>query len=423
MQTEKTFLVAEANIKRVEEEVARLNRKARKLGCPPLHLTIGADPVHTKIELHHFRINQQMWVVDQSKDHNTALKGGWKPTGRVSPTYEVVLTGEAPAYDGWEFVATLEPNPARTKNLIFAVPGREVPKKFRTTAGKCDHCGINRYRRKTYVVMKENEYKQVGSTCIKDFLGHNDPKSLMKRMEYLTDMVNSLSDKALPGTRTDAGINLSQFVAHVAREMREYGWVSRSKAMGSRYVATADSVLLLFSQVNALYGENSPSEGDYERADSAINWAKNLPEDVSDGYLYNLHTVAKSGVVTYDTAGIAASIIVAHSRAIRKAKEIKNLPKSEWVGTPGERSVFTITVEKIHSVETIYGIMDIIIFSDEDGNTLVWKTSSAHDFDAAFDTDETITYRVRATVKEHAIYRNRKQTTISRVNILDKEEV
>lgn len=423
MKTEKTFLVAEANLKRVEKEVASLNRKARKLGCPPLHLNIGTDPVHTKVELHNFSTNQQMWVVDQSKNHNTAIQNGWRATGRVSPTYEVVLTGEAPAYDGWEFVATLVPNAARTQNLIFAVPGREVPKKFRSTVGRCDHCGINRYRRKTYVVTKENEYKQVGSTCIKDFLGHNDPKNLLKRMEYLTDMANSLSEKALPGQRTEAGINLLQFVAHVAREMREYGWVSRSKAKVSGYAATADSVLLLFSQVNALYGDNRPSDEDYERADRAINWAKNLPEDVSNDYLYNLRTVANNGSTTYNTAGIAASVIVAHKRAMEKAKEIKDLPKSEWIGTPGERDVFEVTVEKIHSVETIYGTMDIIIFSDEDNNTLVWKTSSNHHFDAAFDTDKTITYRVRATVKEHDIYHNRKQTSISRVNVLSKEEV
>lgn len=417
MQTEKTFLVAEANIKKVEEEVARLNRKARKLGCPPLHLDISADPVHTKVELHNFSTNQQTWVADQSKAHNTALRTGWNPTGRVSPTYEVVLTGEAPAYDGWEFVATLEPNPSRTKNLIFAVPGREVPKRFRNTVGRCDHCGINRYRRKTYVVTKENEYKQVGSTCIKDFLGHNDPKNLMKRMEYLTDMANSLSDKALPGERTEAGIDLHQFVAHVAREMREYGWVSRSKSMDTGYVATADSVFLLFSQVTALCGENKPSDEDYEQAAAAINWAKNLPDNVSDDYLYNLHTVAQSGVVTRDTAGIAASVIVAHQRAMRKAREIEDLPKSEFVGLPGVRGVFTVTVEKIHSVETIYGTMDIIVFSDENDNTLVWKTSSAHDFD----TDETITYKVRATVTKHNIYRNRKQTILNRVHILNQE--
>ena len=415
MRTEKTFLVSEANIKGAESEVGRLNRKARKLGCPPLHLHIAEEPNHTKLEYANPKTSEIIWVKEGSKEHTTvqSSKSVWKATGRISPTYEVTLFGEAPAYDGWEFVATLVPNPARTKNMIFSLPGKECPKRFRSTVGQCDHCGINRYRRKTYVVTKNNEYKQVGSTCIKDFLGYNDPSKLLKRMEYLTDMATSLSDKALPGERQEAGIYLPVFMDYVAQEIRVNGWHSRTAAETTGGYATAD-IFYTFNSLSSLWSHGEPAEEDKALANKAIAWAKNLPGDVSNDYLYNLRIIAHSNVVTHRTHGMAASMIVAYRRAIRKAREIERLPKSEYVGEVGERTVFTVTLDKVHSVETMYGTMDILIFTDGRGNTLVWKTSSNPDFRRDRE------YRIRATVKDHNVFNNRKQTVVNRVNILEE---
>ena len=54
-------------------------------------------------------------------------------------------------------------------------------------AAICEHCGLRRRRTRTYVVVHTDsgEVRQVGSGCLRDFLGGPDPERACRRAELL----------------------------------------------------------------------------------------------------------------------------------------------------------------------------------------------------------------------------------------------
>ena len=88
--------------------------------------------------------------------------------------FDVTITGEPPAYRGWRFVATVDAIDGGT--IIRYPPGGDQGITNQdVVAGKCDHCHTNRARRSTVLVANQDtgELLQVGTTCLKDFLGHD----------------------------------------------------------------------------------------------------------------------------------------------------------------------------------------------------------------------------------------------------------
>ena len=80
---------------------------------------------------------------------------------------------------------------------------------------------------------------------------------------------------------------------------------------------------------------------------------------------------------------------------------------SEHIGKIGERLELTLTVEKAIELEGAYGRSMMHIMRDADGNLFVWTT-------AAKNWSVGSEHRLRGTVKDHRVYRNEKQTVLSR---------
>lgn len=85
---------------------------------------------------------------------------------------EVTIDGEAPCYGGWTFLASLDFDP-EAGLIVSTAPGVKSVDREGLTEGGCDHCGLDiTTRRYCYLVKHEDGRQlQVGSTCIKDFLG------------------------------------------------------------------------------------------------------------------------------------------------------------------------------------------------------------------------------------------------------------
>lgn len=103
--------------------------------------------------------------------------------------------------------------------------------------------------------------------------------------------------------------------------------------------------------------------------------------------------------------------------AFIEAKQDEHAPKtaSEYVGNIGDKITATVTLVGIHTYTThftYYGETNYIYkFADENGNTIVWKTSS---FQNLNDGEK---YTVKGTIKEHSEYKGDKQTTLTRCKI------
>lgn len=80
---------------------------------------------------------------------------------------------------------------------------------------------------------------------------------------------------------------------------------------------------------------------------------------------------------------------------------------SEFQGVIGERLEKVLTVRKNICLQGAFGVSTMHIFEDADQNVYVWTTASKS-------WPEGSEHRVRGTVKDHRIYKNCKQTVLTR---------
>lgn len=92
--------------------------------------------------------------------------------------------------------------------------------------------------------------------------------------------------------------------------------------------------------------------------------------------------------------------------AARRAEEVA---KAEWIGTIGERVDLDLTVAFRTSFETQFGICHVHSMRDAAGNVVVYKGNRIAE------KGQRIT--MKATIKEHAVYKDLKQTVVSRPKV------
>ena len=94
---------------------------------------------------------------------------------RTEVYFDTIITGEPAKYEGWEFLATLDWDTAEGGLIVRTAPGVETVNRALLTRDQCDHCGTHRQRKNIYLVrnIETGLQVQVGSTCLKDFLGHS----------------------------------------------------------------------------------------------------------------------------------------------------------------------------------------------------------------------------------------------------------
>ncbi|MDN5802992.1 MAG: hypothetical protein L0H26_00135 [Microlunatus sp.] len=153
-----SWQVTVAEFDRWEEKIRRLNRRAAKRGF--------TGQVHLS--------GERAVVVNDGRFAHL-------PRGVEVVVVNAEITGEPPCYGSWRFLAALDALPAEDGGIGWVIryaPGAEERGIDRTVlrARWCDHCRTERVnRRHLYAVehLETGEIMQVGSTCIKDFLGHS----------------------------------------------------------------------------------------------------------------------------------------------------------------------------------------------------------------------------------------------------------
>lgn len=89
---------------------------------------------------------------------------------------------------------------------------------------------------------------------------------------------------------------------------------------------------------------------------------------------------------------------------------------SDYFGSVGQRIEVTITVEKVMTFDGYYGTSNMHLMRDTEGHLFVWTTASKR-------WEEGSVKTIKGTIKEHKLYRNAKQTVLTRcVCAADKVE-
>lgn len=285
------FNIPAENIEKFEAQILKLSNRAVKLGM---------DPIKP------FTFAYEMRKLSDGREHRV---------------YQILLTSEPAVIDGWTFVARLD-HANETGTIVRCVPntGVEIPNKFYNTRTNCDHCNINRYRRDTFVVYNNEtkEFKQVGSSCLKDFFGH-DPKKIAKYAEFLSYAY----EVARGGEHFIGGdlryISLEEYLQRVATACRVYGWVSGSAAYKNPdLVSTKVRAMGAFVEHSEYYTRVEPTDADVLMAEKALEEARSIIDPRND-YEHNVSVIAQAEMIEPRSAGIAASIVGVYFDRQRRA--------------------------------------------------------------------------------------------------------
>ena len=332
---------------------------------------------------------------------------------------EVEVSGQRAVISGWEIVASLTLTDAGYLLSIVSGSAGEYAA-YRDRGGGCDHCQTSRQRTVTYLLRKGGEIKLVGSKCLKDFTGHMSPSVWASYADFLVGFGREISDLedeedggVKKGRRIAEAVAIPQYLAFVAMEIRQHGWLSKSKAWAGGGTPTADAAweIMLRYPDELTEGDRRKAHDDLELVTDTLS-AKDSRED----YEEHLMAVINQGYAFFRNIGLVASICAAADR-IRwdsAQAETRKCEVSEWFGEVGKREVFTLKVVHIQSFDGYFGLSHLHIFVDGRGRKAKWFSSGK--------CLEKAIYEIKATVKKHEVYEDRKETLLSRCVVVRKRE-
>lgn len=412
----------------VQAEIDKLNNRSQKIGLPPITITVIGDFPKTF----------------EKADFLGKLV---KTTRRY---FKITIQGAAPRLvDGngnhWELVASLEHTPHGT--IINVVPGKDVAnlQQFYTAnPDRCDHCGKVRRRVGTFIVINSSgQMMQVGRQCLKDFLGHKSPQAIVSYLELFNSLDSWLENLASQADTNSDGRGSGEGEVPVDDILRwtvglvdNYGFTSAKAAEETSSLSTASYVRkfefgasLTDPQDQRIY--NTVQQ--YIETERAIidriiaqikRWVMNItPEEVANTpYYHNLQVLVQNQFIKSKNIGYASSMYTAWKKAIQRAesdmeeKQQKQQESNEYLGQIGDKIQFVGTVKSDTNIEGIYGMIQLLRFNDETGNSVVWFNNGRR-------VDVTIgnTYNIRGTVKKQEEYKGKKQTSISHVKVTDND--
>lgn len=401
------YTVPDVNLSNLRFKIAKLNKRAVKLGLTPI-------------------------VLQTLETRNVEIWDDGMRTGQFRVYHDMKVIGETPKLNGWALQGTLEPIAEVGGNLVKCVPGIELPISYRTADPICQQCNLRRRRTETFVLRHDDgTYKQVGRNCIADFLGGVDPQMLIRCAEYLSEAVACLEEESEDrdgrgGSGYSNKLSLKHVLELTAVMIRAHGWTSRKSA--SEHIGLCATSSRVSDWMSTKSSDKKPAEralyavteADTLAAEAAIEYGKTLlgQPDLND-YLYNLSVIAQCALIESRSMGLACSLLPAHIREQGRAAELAHEKKlnadSNYVGTIGVREVFTLTVLQIIESESQFGALHIHKMTDAAGNRFTWFSSTQS-------LEIGKTYALKGTVKSHEEYRGTKQTVVSRCAIEPTKE-
>lgn len=401
--------IPESNMAGLRARVEKLNKRAAKLGCPPISIVeVGREVLRYKE--HRF------------SDIDGLVESDQAAAERIIPLVLVTMTGEAPKLNGWTFLGTIQ-HLGEEGNILRLVPEETVPEAYRKATNNCDQCRTARPRIDTFIVRHDDgRHAQVGRQCLKDFLGHEDPEHAASMAGLFCDARDLMGEAADPDWGGGGGNSFDfedrlMFMTRVAQAVRLYGWVSKAMARDQDKTPTAAEASSLLHPPKNQPRPPEPTEADGKMAEAAIAWVQALEADRgpnANDYEWNLITAFKNedGLLHRRCLGIAASAVSGYGRA--KEIEMRRshaAQTSKHFGTVKVRADFTLTVVSVRFIAGDYGTTAIHSLVDADGNQATWFSSS-----------ETLevgkTYLLKGTVKAHQVYQGVAQTVITRCKVL-----
>ena len=397
----------------LEKKVASIQRKCNKFGC----------------EFHFAKVGEE---IREIKDFTRVDPYTRKPL-LVSCKFIICEVEGTAVINGWEFVASVEHT---GKGNIFskALTDVEIPERYRNSDTYCEHCNSHRHRKGTFIVMntETGEFKQVGKNCLRDFTGGMSA-TWAAYMASLKTVFSEVEEKPVSGSWGwyQRYYTTDEFLRFTAETIRHFGFSksndstsTKSRVMNFFDVAHGntryweqkeiDKVKDLMAQV----GFNAESDEAKEMVKAALSWLDK--QESKNDYIHNLKVVTSLDYIDSSRFGLLVSLFPTWNRELeaeaKRKAEAERGALSEFVGKIGERITVEIeSVKCITSWESCYNgysttttyVWKII---GKDQNVYTWKTST-------YLNEDKPPVSLKGTVKEHKVFREVKQTELTRCKV------
>lgn len=329
--------------------------------------------------------------------------------------YEVEVTGDAPSYNGWQFIATLDWD-AEAGLIVRTAPGVDKVDRDGLREGACDQCRKNRHRTATYLVRNAvGEQRQVGSTCIKDFLGWQG------RVVFLSagQVEGEIDDFLAGGGYREQRWSVDTILSVAWAAVQAFGF----KPASSYGNTTKGTVLTVLDPDPRVPSDRELAEALRPYVERAADQARIVREWLTgDGftgdseYVTNLRAVAAAESATARNVGLLASAPQAWARAVERdlvrRQEAADLV-NEHTGQVKDKVELTVRIKAIRYIEGTYGTTTLYTLVGDDRRVYKWFASN----DVLGETADTV-HKIRGTVKAHEEYNGAKSTTLTRCKVI-----
>lgn len=437
-----TYRIPEWHLTELKSKLAKLNRKATACGSEPITLT---------------EVGMETSIVTRTK------RSGDKVSYEVRLAL-VEVTGVAPKMDGWTLVGTIAHRD--TGNVFFSVPGERIPEEYRFATKECAYCGKAKKRTETFVVRNDQDYRQVGRQCLRNFLGHQDPKQITAYAEMVAqlredlELSEDINEESMERfyRQGDILVKPEAILAYTFAAVRVKGsFISGSKAKQAeqqegRHVQSTYGVVMYRMGTEPTWtyrgktdykGKDEwdalkPTDEDKAKADEALTWVRSLDPKAyeTNDYMLNLIYACRQENAKWKEGGIIASLAAVwfkeqetkaerEAREARKAELEAKFGKRTHLGTVGEKLTLTVICTKIHPVEGQYGTTYITKFETEEGDQVTWFASRYPGYEVEQSIGRKVTVDLKegnrvtvvAKVKEHKEYKGNAETVITRAKV------
>ena len=329
-------------------------------------------------------------------------------------------------YENWVVIAVLEHQPYG--NLVHLVegewrPGKELklPEKYKTAQSYCDHCNTMRARNKTVVLYntETKEFKQVGTTCLREYTGGIDA-DMIAAFEECTKEPTEFTGFT---SHSKWYIDIKNFLAGVVASSSLYGYVSKSRARAineennkTTVEATCDLTVRLMSKTSVEKEWKDIYESDDTKTfvEEALEWIKNLNAE-SYSYFDNLKVVCSAELVELKNIGYAASLIASYKNHLKAEKKKKEAEKQNemyhYYRNVDDKISLQGNLACVANYDTQFGTMYVYKMI-QSSCIFVWKTSKYLGID-----DSGKEAMITGKIKEQSEFRGVRQNILTRCKV------
>lgn len=355
----------------------------------------------------------------RSVEKKVAKSGGTCTWEEKEPSFEeIIIDGKTyifkihtfeveglSSYENWKVIAQIEHLPEG--NVIKEFTDTKVPEIYRNRPGVCDHCGVDRQRKITYIVenTKEGTFAQLGRSCVSLYTGCiqllDGVLPLLSLEEYDVDHMDT--DHLIIDSM-QSYLPTESVVAWSLACVEKYGYVKTRTEDGERNSLSTYRRVLDNMEAYSTKGDFEPQEAHYERFPEILEWVSERSED--NTFFSNVYVLLKGKYISHKNA----AYVVGAVGAFLRDKALENKTNNSFVGEIGDKVTFDIEeISVLSSFKSIYGLCYVYRIVDTDGHVFTTMTSRSLNISDV--------KKAKGTVKEHMTAKGEKRTVLTRISL------